>query len=446
MNHNAILRQIQQVASLTFVIAICSSSLGLLTSSVLAHWLGPRNFGMYSYIMALTGLAAVVSSLGFPTIVLRYSAASQATSNWGAVKGLLLYISALTLGTSVCAAILIVTVGPQIGHFGRLAGFHTDLILAAILMVLGIQSGLLVNILQGLNKIVASVIPGALASPLALIVLLMVLRLKAATIDVPVIFTCQVMLTMALIVAQVIQVIRAAPAEFLRSTPEVQPLRWLASALPYLLNSVMITINLRTDIFMLGILKGVAYAGIYNAASKGALLLVVPLGALVTASRPTIAKLYAQGDTARLQSVMTMTSRLAAVISLFGALILIVFGKTLLRILFGPAFAAGASALVILSLARVINAGTGSLQPFLSMTNKSRALGIGLGSEACLNVGLNYLLIPVLGMNGSALATGGSMAIVNVALAIWTYRKSGYDVSLLGRPRFRPRTSVQELG
>jgi O-antigen/teichoic acid export membrane protein len=447
LNPNTVFRQIRQVASQTFVITAFASSLGLLTSALLAHWLGPKDFGVYSYILALTGLATVVSSLGLPTIVLRHSAVSLAISNWGAIKGLLLYSSTLTLLTSACVGLVIAILGVRIGHFRYFPGFHTDLILAIVLMALGIQSGLLMNVMQGLNKIVASILSGSLAAPTALIIVLAVMRLRTGAVDLSVVLTWQVMLALGLLVIQVIQVVRAVPREFFQSTAQLHAVQWLVSALPFLLNSVMITINLRTDIFLLGILKGPEYAGIYNAASKGALLLVMPLGALVTASRPTIARLYAQTDTARLQSVLTMTSRLSTLISLFGTLIVVVFGQSLLRILFGPAFALGASALIILSLARVINAGTGSLQPFLSMTNRPRPLAIGLGSEACLNVGLNYLLIPILGMNGSALATGGSMALANIALSIWTYRTCGYDVSVLGRhSRYLNQASQHNVG
>lgn len=421
------------MASVTFTVAVASSAIGLITSSLLAHWLGPEKFGVYSFIMALTGLAAVVAGLGFSTIILRYTAASRVNGHWETVKGLLIYSSSLTLLASIGAGVVLWLVGLRLGNFRHIRGFHGDLLLAIILMVLGIQSGLLTNLLQGLNKIIASIVPASLIVPAILIMTVTVLRLYTGVFTVSTILRCQLALTFGLVLGQTIQVLRALPREFFHAVTEVHALKWSLNAFPFLLNSMMITINLRTDIFMLGLIKGPEYAGIYNAASKGALLLVVPLGALVTASRPTIASLYAQGDFTGLQALMTMTSRLATAVSIFGCLILVLFGKSLLAMLFGQAFSVGASALAILSGARVVNAATGSLAPFLSMTNRPKLLGIGLSIEAILNVGFNYILIPLMGMNGSALATGGSMALSNVALSMWVYKRSGYDVSLLGR-------------
>lgn len=434
--------QIRQVAYMTFVIQIGSAVFGLVTSVLLTHWFGPKQFGIYSYVLAITGIAGVMGGLGFSTLLLRQTATWKLTANWKSVKGLLLHSAILTLTASSVLGFLIWIIGLRLGHFHQNSGFKKDLLLAIILMVLTVESGLITSALQGLNKVVASLIPSSLGVPLFLLIFVSWIHWSSGLISISTVLDCQIGLTLILTIVQAAQFFRAVPREFFSTFIRIRFPAWLYNAAPFLVNGMFTTINLRADIFLLGVMKGPAAAGIYTAATRGALLLVLALSAIVTASQPTLATLYAQGEIAHLKQVLTMTSRLALLISLIGCTILIVLRRVLLGLLFGPAFTYGATALVILSVARVINASTGSLAPFLAMTNQAKILSISLGTEAILNVALNYLLIPIMGLNGSAIATGGSMALMNIVLASWVYRYRGYDVSFLGL-RHRDKERVE---
>lgn len=432
LHQSLFLKRIQKVASAAFIIGIASSAVGLLTSALLARWLGPLRFGVYSYVVSLTGMAGVVSSLGFPTLLLRQTALAKATSNWGPAKGVLIHGARVTFLTSVCMGFIVWVIANHFARFRGMANFHADVVLAIIAMICSAIAGLVASALQGLDRIIASIVPGSLIGPIGLLLAMVLVQFINGRLGVTVILLCQAVIALFLVVFQVAQFGRFAPMELLRSSYQVRFPGWIVSAMPFLLNSLMIVVNLRTDIFLLATLRGPEMAGVYTAATRGAMLLVLPLGALATAARPTMAKLYAQGDAIRLQALISMTSRVSALIALLGCGLLVLLGKNLLILAFGSAYASGASALGILSMFRVINASTGSLGPFLSMTERQRALVIGLALEALANISFNYLLIPRFGMDGSALATGGSMALSNIVLSVWVYRTSGHDMSVLG--------------
>lgn len=432
MKKLSVLRRIQQLASATFALSLVSSALGILTSSMLAHWLGPRQFGVYSYLLALTSLAGVIASLGFPTVLVRQTSVSRVSSEWSTIKGLLIHSLYLTFLVSGLIGVVVWKVGMNLGGFSRMPMFAVDLGLATIVMMSTTQTNLWSSVLQGLDRIIASVIPVALVAPLGLILSVLIVHVVNGNLSISMVLVCQIGITLLVLGLLAIMVLRTFPQDFFRAKRDVRFPGWVMNAFPFLLNSMMITVNMRTDVFLLGVMKGPEIAGIYNAATRGALLLVLPLGAMITASRPTIASLYARGEKAKLQDVMAMTSRLSTSVSLVGCTILLLFGRTLLRVLFGPPFAYGFSALAILSVSRVVNAGTGSLGPFLSMTNQPRILGMGLGAEAFLNVVFNYFLIPSMGLDGSALATGGSMVLMNILMSAWVFRKMGFDVTLFG--------------
>ena len=96
---------------------------------------------------------------------------------------------------------------------------------------------------------------------------------------------------------------------------------------------------------------------------------------------------------------------------------LAIFPAVILGI-FGSRYTAGASALTVLSLAMLINLGTGNVTVVLLMGGKSSWSAINAGAALIANVGLNLLLVPRIGILGAAIAWSASIAIDNVAAMI----------------------------
>ena len=82
--------------------------------------------------------------------------------------------------------------------------------------------------------------------------------------------------------------------------------------------------------------------------------------------------------------------------------------------LFGDTFKGGATALVVLTLGQLVNAATGSVGYILQMTGKHQLLTLIVATAAAVNLGLNYMLIPAMGMDGAALASLVAMAVLNL--------------------------------
>ncbi len=67
------------------------------------------------------------------------------------------------------------------------------------------------------------------------------------------------------------------------------------------------------------------------------------------------------------------------------------------------------------SLAMLVNLGTGNVTVVLLMGGKSSWGAINTGAALIVNIGLNLLLIPHLGILGAAIAWGASIVVDNVA-------------------------------
>ncbi len=90
-----------------------------------------------------------------------------------------------------------------------------------------------------------------------------------------------------------------------------------------------------------------------------------------------------------------------------------IFADTVLG-LFGDEFTSGASAIAILAASSLIGSGLGTVDVLLVMAGKSMWSFWNSAAALTLNVVLNLLLIPELGLNGAALAWAVSRVVANV--------------------------------
>ena len=98
-------------------------------------------------------------------------------------------------------------------------------------------------------------------------------------------------------------------------------------------------------------------------------------------------------------------------------LVFAIFPAVVLGI-FGSRYTAGAAALAVLSLAMLVNLGTGNVTVVLLMGGKSSWGAINTGAALIVNIGLNLLLIPHIGILGAAIAWGASIVVDNVAAMV----------------------------
>ena len=85
-------------------------------------------------------------------------------------------------------------------------------------------------------------------------------------------------------------------------------------------------------------------------------------------------------------------------------LVMLVFAPTVLELLFGSGFAQGASALRILSATMLVATACGPIDVVLLMSGRSMLSLANLVIALILNIGLNLLLVPRIGISGAAIA------------------------------------------
>ena len=147
---------------------------------------------------------------------------------------------------------------------------------------------------------------------------------------------------------------------------------------------------------------------------------------------PLISGHHAKGENKIAQSKITMMARFIFICSLPLVIILCAFPSSILSILFGNIYAAGATALIILTLANGFSMSMGQAGHIMSITGKEKYTAYAALIAVVLNVGLNAYLIPLHGMNGAAIGTATSIIFWNGLLAYWTATKAGYQTTIIG--------------
>ena len=176
------------------------------------------------------------------------------------------------------------------------------------------------------------------------------------------------------------------------------------------------------DLLLLSHFRDAAEVGVYGAASRAVTFGTFALQAIRLAMAPQISRLLARGDRAGAQTVYQTATWWLVVVSWPVFLVFAVFGPLLLGV-FGHGFGSGATALAILSVAMLVNLGTGNVTVVLLMGGKSSWNLFNTAIALALNIGLNLFLIPRYGIAGAAVAWAVSIIVDNLLalIEVWLF-------------------------
>lgn len=407
----------------TGTLGIIHRGLGLATAILLARVLGAQGYGYYAFALGAVGVLAVPAQLGLPQLITREFAASHALEQWSVMLGLRRRSIQLA-----AAGALVATV------FGCLLLIYSEHIpaidpvtfgLALLLLPLMISMEVMSGMLRGLRNVIHAMWPVAALKPVAIFCILIAVLLSGGSFDAPHAMFVNLMATVAAVVSLTLLLLHRWPLQTQDVVAEYRTWTWLRSLLPFTVLGAANVITQKTDIVMLGLLASPSDVGVYHVAVQGAMLVSFGFTAVNAVLGPNIARLFARGETERLQRLLATTSMLTLGIALVVMTVLFLFGEALLQFVFGGEFRRGYVALLILGVGQLVNASVGSVGTFLSMTGYEGDTLRAISTAAIVNVVLNAVLIPIYGLLGAAFATMIATIIWNVLMAVSVYRRLG---------------------
>ncbi|MEP7128852.1 MAG: polysaccharide biosynthesis C-terminal domain-containing protein, partial [Chitinophagales bacterium] len=212
--------------------------------------------------------------------------------------------------------------------------------------------------------------------------------------------------------------------------PLYEKVRWSKLALSlFMVNGIYFYLT-QVQLLILGSFRDAAETGVFAIATRLSDLEGYMLFALNVVLAPLISKLYAENKIAELQSVITRSLWFGLLFSL-PLIICFLFFPGFFLSLFGAEFGDGSFVLVLLTLSQVVNFATGSVGYMLTMTGHQKIAIQLLVICALLTTCLSFLLIPTFGKEGAAIAAAVNNVVLNVAMSIAVFRKTGINSTLL---------------
>ena len=429
----------QRDALLAFSVRVASAAILYLSQIVLARWMGAFEYGVYVCVWTSVLVLGGISNLGLGIGMIRLLPDYQERRAHDLEAGLMFGGRWFAVGLSTVVALL--------GFAGlKLFGdrLNSPYLMPAYLALICLPLYTLTDVQDGIGRargwIGVGLIPPYVLRPLA-VLLAMVLAhalgmpMSAETATGAAIAGTWVTGIVQLAIVQTY--LREERAQ--RLAPDNAPTRaptraydiktWTATALPLFVINIAELCLQNTDVLVISAYLTPVDAAMYFAAAKTMSLVLFVHYAVGSAVANKFSGLNARGDQAALKAFVRDAVRWTFWPSLAAGTTILALGYPLLW-LFSPAFTAAYPVMFILVAGFLVRASTGPSDYLLNMLGQQRACATILVTTAIVNVLLNFMLVPRLGIIGAAIATSLSLSGASIACAVIARRRLGIEMSV----------------
>lgn len=213
------------------------------------------------------------------------------------------------------------------------------------------------------------------------------------------------------------------------SDVEYSPDRLLAVGLPIMLTRAANLLSTHASTLLLGVLSGPAAAGSFFAAKRLAELVSLPQQVASAVTQPMLARAHADRTPGHFERLAWITTQLAFWPTLCAAILLLVFGTSVLA-LFGRDFTAALPVLGLLLLANCVGVASGAHRDVLLMAGLQRPLARISVLTLVMQIGALLVVLPQHGALGAAVVHCVKALVGAVAGVMLVRRRIGLRVAL----------------
>lgn len=386
--------------------------IGVFVMALVARYLGPGNFGIYNYALAFVTLFTALSTLGLDTLSVKSIIEKKEEEGTILFTSLVLRVIGgiiLTLLSSII--IQIIAPNEPLVHILVLILSFTMIFKSLEVIEYWIQA-------YQKSKISSLIRMGSYVFS-ALVKVSFVL-LEGTLYHLALIYMLDALLVgLALFIAYF--KIRASQTKWKFKFQYAKNI--LSQSWYLILSGVMVTLYMQIDKIMLGsMLQNKEELGVYSAASQIATMwYFVPL-AIITSFKPVIIKAKIDNEKRYINIIQALYSIITWIGILFGVFLLL-FSDIIVFILYGEEYI-NAGNLVAISVWAGTFATLGSARSVWLLTeNLQKYSLVQTFIGVIINVGLNYILIPIYGGLGAAIATLIAQIFANI-IVLFFFKKT----------------------
>jgi O-antigen/teichoic acid export membrane protein len=422
----------------SFVGKVGGSIIGVVTNGLLARMLTPQEFGAYLLALSIIMFGAVVGSLGLPKTTVRLVAENMSFKQFGRTRRAIYKILGLgVLGAVGVSLAYLLVVGDLVGRYL----FHSP----ALVAVTGLTAGwIAISVVQeitaetfrGFHDFRMATLLGGLATGgksgglimrVLLLACLVVLWSASGKIDLRTVMLISIGagITTGLLGVWLLRS-KVSSLDTRGDEDAISARDVLRDAFPILLISLTSFILLTSsDLWILGAFRSQEEVAVYGAAARLVAFIAMPLLVTNLVLPPLIAEMYAQGETNKLERTVRTFSAMCGIPSLLLLAVFMLLGGQILGLVYGSYYEEGATVLMLLSIGKLVEVGSGSCGAVLQFTGHQRSmLRVNLLTSPLFIVGA-LLVVRDYGSIGVASMTASITVVYNVAMVLVAKKQTG---------------------
>jgi O-antigen/teichoic acid export membrane protein len=407
----------------TFTIRVMSAAIAYLSQIVLARLMGQYDYGLYVFIWVFVIITGTFAPLGLSTGVMRLIPEMTNRLAWPELRGLLVYTRLFTVFLAFAvgsAGLALLVWQPQLVPSQYYSIAMIALMCLPMMALIELQDG----IARAYDWPDLAHLPPYIARPLLIIAFFLLALMMGFPATALTAMGASLVACWSVALGQ-LWILNTRLRQKIEAGPRQSYLgQWLKLSFPMLLVEGFFLLSINVDILMVGLFLTPEDVAIYYAASKTIALIHFVYFAVRAATAHKISHFHSSNDKAGLDAMIRDAVHWTFWPSLFFSLFLLIASPFILS-LFGEGFAQGSSLIMILLIGVLVRASIGPADSILAMAGAQGTSAKIYCFVFFLNVALNALLIPVLGLAGAAVATTCAMITEAILLTISVKRHIG---------------------
>jgi O-antigen/teichoic acid export membrane protein len=409
-------------SSKTMLVKVFGMIAGLLISIFLSRTLGPEGLGVVNFSNKFGMILLILTMFGFQNVIIKFIAiAKQKLDNNGiatALKTSLVFNGILSLCIACIGAIALPFI---LDIWSDNQDLYIPLLIVFVMLIPQTISRVYGSALNGFGKIwQANLVNQTLSVLLVGLGLLLYWSFNISLTPISVLLLYAI--SRVLLAFVVLVLWNHTFKSKIKGQFNFKPMFKMAKPLLLVTGTGVIASN--ADAIMLGVLGTFKDVGIYSVAARLALLTSLFLQVSNAAIIPKLASLFHDSKICEMRLMVQRVTKVLTLVALLFVVFFVLLGDWLLSF-WGSEFQEAYWILVILSIGQFFNIATGCSGMLLVMCGFEKIHGYISLAAVLLNIMLNVILITNYGALGAAIATAITVVLSNVALVIFSNRKTG---------------------
>ncbi len=421
--------QAGRMSLIAFALRIINAFIAFASQVLLARYMGGFEYGIFVLVWVTMIILGNISCLGFHTSIIRFIPEYRAKERFAELRGILIASRILVFLFSTIAA----TIG-AIGIWLFKPAMEAYYVVPFYLGLVCLPMMAVSDQLQGVARANAwawwAMTPTYLVRPLLILLFLWVLHMAGHA---PTATGAVIAAILATWLTTIIQ-LAGMGAGTARQVPPVKPrflLRsWIVISLPIFLVESFFFMLTNADVLMVGLFMAPTDVAIYYATVKTLALVHFVYFAVKAGVAQRYAAYIHGGENAALARFARETVAWTFWPSLAMGVVVLILGKPILM-LFGPEFDTGYPLLFLLVAGVIARAAVGPAESLLTMSGHQNACAAIYATTLAVNIILNFMLIPFIGLWGAAIATATATCVEATFLSIVVRRRLGIAMAIV---------------